>query len=236
MQIIGFLLLVAVVLFGFKDRPADAAISFFDVHALVMVLGGSFACVLISSSSRTVLQTLVGLGELVPGVRRFAKGTKRLEEDRERLVELWREGKRSAASEVASASPSPAIAKMLELVLSRARPAVSASAFTELRHKDIAYLQPMVHNWELLARLGPALGMIGTITGMVKLFQNMSVADLNIGAAMSLALLSTLYGLAFGAGLAGPIGNYLNGLLDERLGCLERCEQSANELVSRAEL
>lgn len=236
MQIIGVLLLAALVLFGFRDRPAAQTISFLDVHALVMVLGGSFACVLISSRSRTVWQTLIGIGELIPGMRRFAKTTDRIEDERVRIVELWREGKRGAAAEIAQQSTSPAIARMLDLVLSRARPAVSASAFTELRHQDIGYLQPMVHNWELLARLGPALGMIGTITGMVRLFQNMSVADLNIGAAMSLALLSTLYGLAFGAGLAGPIGHYLNTLLDDRLGVLERCEQSVNELVSRAEL
>jgi flagellar motor component MotA len=235
MQIIGLVLLILVVLYGFRDRPTDA-ISFFDPHALVMVLGGSLACVLISSSSRTVRDTFIAVGELVPGVRRFAKGNVRLEDERARLVNLWREGKRSAASEVAAASTAPAIAKMLELVMSRVRPAVSQSAFTELRHKEIAYWQPVVHNWELLAKLGPALGMVGTISGMVKLFQNMSVADLNIGAAMSLALLSTLYGLAFGVGLAGPISNYLNGLLDERLGCLERCEHSVNELVSRAEL
>lgn len=236
MQIVGFLLLAALVLFGFRDRPVGQTITFLDVHALVMVLGGSFACVLISSRSRTVLQTIIGIRELIPGLKRFSRTTDRIEDERVRIVELWREGKRSAAAEIAAQSGSPAVAKMLDLVLSRARPAVSASAFTELRHQDIAYLQPMVHNWELLARLGPALGMIGTITGMVRLFQNMSVADLNIGAAMSLALLSTLYGLAFGAGLAGPIGHYLNTLLDERLGALERCEQSVNELVSRAEL
>ena len=82
-------------------------------------------------------------------------------------------------------------------------------------------------------KLGPAFGMVGTITGMIQLFRNMNAENLNIGAAMSLALLATLYGVAFGAGVAGPIGHYLNGLLDERLGFIERCEKSVNETVSR---
>ncbi|MET0405312.1 MAG: hypothetical protein ABW123_23050, partial [Cystobacter sp.] len=69
----------------------------------------------------------------------------------------------------------------------------------------------------------------------IQLFRNMSSVNLNIGAAMSLALLATLYGVAFGAGVAGPIGHYLNGLLDDRLGLLERCEKSVNEIVSRGE-
>jgi chemotaxis protein MotA len=150
-------------------------------------------------------------------------------------VQLWRDGKRSAASDVATASTSPAIAKMLELIMSRSRPAVTANTFLELRHAEVSYWQPIVHNWEMLSKLGPSFGMVGTITGMVQLFKNMSSSNLNIGAAMSLALLATLYGVAFGAGLAGPISHFLNGLLDDRLGCLERCEQSVNELVSRAE-
>ena len=58
---------------------------------------------------------------------------------------------------------------------------------------------------------------------------------MNLGAAMSLALLATLYGVAFGAGVAGPIGHYLRGLLDERLGVLERCEQSVAELIAKSD-
>src|SRR5512134_107772 len=86
----------------------------------------------------------------------------------------------------------------------------------------------------MLSKLGPAFGMVGTITGMIQLFRNMSTDNLNIGAAMSLALLATLYGVAFGAGAAGPFGHFLNGLLDERLSFIERCEKSANELIARS--
>lgn len=234
MQIIGFTLLFAVIWFGFQDRSASV-IAAFDLHALVMVLGGSFSAVLISSTPRDAVMTFAGLGEFIPGVRRFAKRTKRLEDEREQLVSLWRDGKRSAASELAERSDSPAIKKMLELILSRSRPAVSASAFLELNHQETKYWQPMILNWEMLSKLGPAFGMVGTITGMVQLFKNMSSAGSNIGASMSLALLSTLYGVAFGAGLAGPISHFLNALLDDRLGCLERCEKSVNEVISRAE-
>jgi chemotaxis protein MotA len=85
----------------------------------------------------------------------------------------------------------------------------------------------------MLSKLGPAFGMVGTITGMVQMFRNMSADNLNIGASMSLALLATLYGVTFGAGIAGPVGHFLNGLLDDRLGALERCEKTVNELVVR---
>jgi chemotaxis protein MotA len=175
------------------------------------------------------------LGELVPGVRQFAKGTARMETDRAQLCDLWREGKRNAAVAHAEQSQSPAVKRMLELIMSRSPEASSAKVFLELRHQEIAHWQPAVHNWEMLSKLGPSFGMVGTITGMITLFKNMSGDNLNIGAAMSLALLATLYGVAFGAGLAGPISHFLNGLLDERIGCLERCEKSVNEIVALAE-
>jgi len=233
-QFLGLALLSFVLWFGFQDRT-NAVISAFDPHALVMVVVGSFSAVLMSSTTQTALRTLQVLGELVPGLRRFAKRTKQLEVDREAVTGMWREGKRNAAVDYAEKSTSPAIKKMMELIMSRAPEAGSGKVFLELRHAEIAHWQPAVHNWEMLSKLGPSFGMVGTITGMITLFKNMSGDNLNIGAAMSLALLATLYGVAFGAGIAGPISHFLNGLLDDRLGCLERCEKSVNEIVALAE-
>ncbi|MCP4500567.1 MAG: hypothetical protein GY822_11460 [Deltaproteobacteria bacterium] len=233
MQIFGALCLFGVIWLGFSER--GTVISAFDPHALIMVIGGSFSAILISSNSRNAIMTMAGLGEFVPGVRRFSKRTVLLEQERDELIKLWRDGKRNAAFEIAERSDSPAIKKMLELILGRSKPAVSQSAFLELSHSEINYWQPIVHNWEMLSKLGPSFGMVGTITGMVQLFKNMSSAGTNIGASMSMALLSTLYGVAFGAGLAGPISHFLNSLLDDRLGCLERCEKSVNEVISLAE-
>ena len=234
MQFIGLALLAFVLWFGFRDRTGTV-ISAFDPHALVMVVVGSFSAVLMSSTPKTALRTFTCLGELVPGLRRFAKGTARLEAEREQITTLWREGKRNAAVDVAEKSQSPAIKKMLELIMSRSPEAGSAKVFLELRHAEIAHWQPAIHNWEMLSKLGPSFGMVGTITGMITLFKNMSSDNLNIGAAMSLALLATLYGVAFGAGIAGPIGHFLNGLLDDRLGFIERAEKSVNEIVALAE-
>jgi chemotaxis protein MotA len=233
-QFIGLGLLCFVIWYGFIDR-SDAVISALDPHALIMVVGGSLAAVLMSSTTKTAVRTAVVLGELVPGLRQFARGTKKMEKDREAVTALWREGKRNAAVEYAEQSQAPAIKKMMELIMSRSPEAGSAKVFLELRHAEIAHWQPAVHNWEMLSKLGPSFGMVGTITGMITLFKNMSSDNLNIGAAMSLALLATLYGVAFGAGIAGPISHFLNGLLDDRLGCLERCEKSVNEIVALAE-
>jgi chemotaxis protein MotA len=233
-QFIGLGLLLTVIWYGFRDR-SGAVISAFDPHALVMVVIGSLSAVIMSSTPQNVLRTFLSLGELVPGVRRFARRTKQLEKDREQLCALWREGKRNAAVEYAEKSGNDVVRKMLELMMSRSPAEASAKVFLELRHAEIAQWQPAVHNWEMLSKLGPSFGMVGTITGMISLFKNMTSSNLNIGASMSLALLATLYGVAFGAGIAGPISHFLNQLLDDRLGCLELCERSVNEIVALAE-
>lgn len=234
MQIIGFVLLSFIIWYGFKDR-SDAVISAFDAHAMVMVLVGSCSAVLVSSSHTTAWRTLLCLREMLPGLALFGRTTRAMEAERNQLSALWRDGKRSQAVDLAANSRFPAVKQMLELLLNRANEASSNKTFTELRHEEISRWQPAIHNWEMLAKLGPAFGMVGTITGMIQLFRNMSSENLNIGASMSLALLATLYGVAFGAGVAGPIGHYLNGLLDDRMGLLERCEKSVNEIISRGE-
>jgi len=231
-QIVGLALLGFVIWYGFGERT-DTTISAFDLHAAVMVLGGSAAAILVSSSAITTLRTLACVRELVPFAGTLAPSTRDLEAERLELMTLWRDGQRSRAVSLAEASRFPAINRMLELVLTRAPEEATQMAFTELRHDEMSRWQPAVANWELLSKLAPSFGMVGTITGMIQMFRTMG-EDTNMGSAISLALLATLYGVAFGAGVAGPIGHYLRVLLDERLGALERCEQSVGELIARS--
>ena len=233
MQILGLALLTMVVWYGFAERDATT-ISAFDLHAAVMVLGGSFSAILVSSSLRTTMRTFGCIGELLPGLGRLQRDTDALDAERKTLVEHWRDGRRAQAVALAEGSPFPTIQQMLPLILSRAPDEAVGAAFTELRHSALSRWQPAIGNWEVLAKLSPSFGMVGTITGMIQLFQNMGEDGSNLGSSLSLALLATLYGVAFGAGVAGPVGHYLRNLLDERLGAIERCEQSVLELVARA--
>jgi chemotaxis protein MotA len=172
MQILGVLLLVAVVWFGLGERGATT-VTAFDLHAFVMVLGGSLAAILVSSSTRTTARTLGCMRELLPGLGTLGRGTDELEAQREELVSLWRAGKRAQAVALAEDSRHSAIGRMVSLVLERAPDEATRAAFTELNHATMTRWQPAVSNWEVLAKLAPSFGMVGTITGMIQLFQNM---------------------------------------------------------------
>jgi len=234
MQIPGVFMLLMVVWFGLGERTSST-VTAFALHAIVMVLGGSLGAIMVSSTVRTMARTLGCLSEVIPGLGTLRTETDALETEREELVSLWREGKRAQAVALAEESAHGAIARMVPLVLERAPEEATKAVFTGLQHETMSRWQPAVSNWEVLSKLAPSFGMVGTITGMIQLFQNMGSDTANIGSAISLALVSTLYGVAFGAGVAGPLGHFLRNLLDERLGAIERCEQSVHELVARAQ-
>lgn len=69
------------------------------------------------------------------------------------------------------------------------------------------------HRWgakvfTALAEVGPAMGMIGTLVGLVQMLSNMDDPKA-IGPAMAVALLTTLYGAVLATMVCGPIADKL---------------------------
>ncbi|HEX8447359.1 MAG TPA: MotA/TolQ/ExbB proton channel family protein [Sphingomonas sp.] len=68
--------------------------------------------------------------------------------------------------------------------------------------------------WRAIADAAPAMGMVGTVVALVRMFSVMDdVASL--GPAMAIAMLTTLYGLILGNAIAGPIAARLERLSEE---------------------
>ena len=92
--------------------------------------------------------------------------------------------------------------------------------------------------WRSAADAAPAMGMIGTVLGLVFMFARMDDAAA-MGPAMATAMLTTLYGLIVSAALAGPIATRLERLsraerqwqarVVERLEALARAEEEMVE-------
>ncbi len=70
--------------------------------------------------------------------------------------------------------------------------------------------------WRAAADAAPAMGMIGTVIGLIQMFAAMEDAT-RIGPAMALALLTTLYGIIVSSALAGPIAARLERLSDAEI-------------------
>ena len=65
-----------------------------------------------------------------------------------------------------------------------------------------------------IAIAAPAMGMIGTLIGLVQMLANMDDPK-SIGPAMAVALLTTLYGAVIANAIAGPIAAKLKSISDE---------------------
>jgi chemotaxis protein MotA len=65
--------------------------------------------------------------------------------------------------------------------------------------------------WAAAAEAAPAMGMVGTLIGLVRMFRSMN-DPATIGAAMAVALLATLYGALFANLVAAPISARLRRL------------------------
>ena len=65
--------------------------------------------------------------------------------------------------------------------------------------------------WNAIADAAPAMGMAGTIIGLVGMFARMSDPS-SIGPSMALALITTLDGMILANAIAGPIANRLDQL------------------------
>jgi len=82
----------------------------------------------------------------------------------------------------------------------------------KLLSNDIAQSEDR-HDWgskifAAMGDVGPAMGMIGTLVGLVQMLSNMSDPK-SIGPAMAVALLTTLYGAMFATMLTLPIADKL---------------------------
>lgn len=119
--------------------------------------------------------------------------------------------------------------------LSDARSSADFSRWAEAeiearRHRH----QSVIGVWRAMAETAPAMGMIGTIIGLVQMFAQMEDPS-KIGPAMAVALLTTLYGVILSSGIAAPISGRLEALSEVELAWqTAACKQL--ELLARDEL
>lgn len=99
----------------------------------------------------------------------------------------------------------------LEAVLASATPDQVEALLDQLREARAERHAVVQEFWTAAAETAPAMGMVGTLVGLVDMFRSMD-DPASIGAAMAVALLATLYGALFANLVAAPIGARLRRL------------------------
>lgn len=178
---------------------------FFDPTALAIVGGGTLLATAARGPIRDTINAMRALPMLVrrpfdfdPARAELARA-ERVSQAKSLLAVDSRALKDHDVAEGVEAVAAGAGPDQVELMLERLR---------EARLERHAIVQDF---WSAAAETAPAMGMVGTLFGLVSMFRSMD-DPATIGAAMAVALLATLYGALIANLIAAPISARLRRL------------------------
>ncbi|MES1974491.1 MAG: MotA/TolQ/ExbB proton channel family protein [Pseudomonadota bacterium] len=171
---------------------------FLDPRAIAIVGGGTLLAIMLRTPARDLLRAIAALRTI--GRRRFDAAPLL-----DQIAALGRIARRHGVmaldrSVIADADVAAAIAAIVD-----GRPAAEVEALVRhLRRARIDRHSAAADVWMGAAEVAPAMGMVGTLIGLVGMFVRMDDPGA-IGGAMAIALLATLYGALVANLIAMPV-------------------------------
>jgi len=201
---------------------------FLDPVAISLVFGGAALVAALRSTGRDCSRSIAALAPLVR--------TRADAEAQAARVAVNRIVERTNLGGLATADRAPVVESFLARAAVRLSDSRDPGAFTAWAEAELAARaerHATVHAvWRAVADAAPAMGMIGTVIGLIRMFSAMDDPS-KIGPGMALALLTTLYGVIVANCVAGPIGARLERLSRAELlwqkEALERLSMIARE-------
>ncbi len=216
--ILGVIGGVASIVYGVWLRAqAQEAFAFLDPSSLLIVLGGTFSALLVGTP----------VGELLRAwrvaLRAFFHRTESPVQLIERLARFAEHARRDgilAIESLVTEDDDPFLAEGVELAVD----GNDAEIIEQIMSAELKRVEGR-HSagrkiFELCARYAPAWGMVGTLLGLVLMLGHLDEPE-NIGPGLSLALITTLYGLVFAHLFFGPIADKLARRSEEELALKE---------------
>ena len=205
--LVGIVLGLVMVVFGIISSADISAItkSFLDLPSFIITFGGSIAGMIGSYTFKELITCIKGITIAFKDPKLDYGGLIG------KIIELSNVARKEgllALEEVAGNLDDEFMKKGILLIVDGTEPELVRGILeTELdnmdaRHKKIA---GFYDNW---AALGPAWGMIGTLIGLINMLKNLEDAS-SIGPAMSVALVTTLYGSLIANWLCNPTASKL---------------------------
>ncbi|MEN0062833.1 MAG: motility protein A [Myxococcota bacterium] len=195
--------------------------AYIDPPSVAIVIGGTIGAVMIGFPLADIMNALKALRiAFMPPSHDMKSTVKQLEELSQRAR---REGLLSL-EEAAEAAEDDFLRRGLQMMVDGHEPAAIESVLfgeidkLESRHKV------SINCWDSLGAYGPAMGLIGTLIGLVQMLQSMSDPS-TIGPAMAVALLTTFYGAIIGNVVGIPTANKLKQRSAEEMAHMELIAQ-----------
>ncbi len=188
--VVCFLLVIFGIVYGENGINFGALVNFIDIPSVIITIGGTFSCMFMSYPIKDFIGNLKSYTQIfkVPKVNTQEIITKIID-----LSNVARKEGLLSLEEAAGDLDDAFLKKGILLIVDGTDPElVRAIMETELASVEGRHSKVITY-YERFAAMGPAWGMIGTLIGLVNMLNNMEDAS-KIGPAMSVALLTTLYG------------------------------------------
>ena len=187
------------------DEGTAALGNFTHLISALITIGGTFSCLMTSSTVSEYLNNL-------KAIKNAVKTTSMNEaETIQKIINLSNVARKEgllALEEAANELEDSFMKKGVLLIVDGTDPELVKSimetelACIESRHKKV------INFYNDMAAMGPAWGMIGTLIGLINMLKNLSDIS-TVGPNMSTALITTLYGSVIANWFATPIANKL---------------------------
>ena len=178
--------------------------TFLDPAALAIVGGGTLLTAVLRAPAADLARAIAALGTLPR--RRFAA-----EPLLQQIAAQGRIARRQGVMALdRSIIADPDVAAAIAMIVDGMPPEEVADDLRRRRRARIERHVAVADVWAGMAEAAPAMGMVGTLVGLVAMFVRMTDPQ-TIGAAMAVALLATLYGALLANLVALPVASRLRG-------------------------
>lgn len=225
--IVASILLLGVVLFFSADDPT----LFIDLPGLGIVFIGTLAATFISYPLREVVRIFGLIGTVMRNERLYTQ------DDIEELVaisKLWMSGNIRQVEQALEKVHNPFLKTGVQLIIDH----TPEEDIIKLMHWRIARLRAKEHAeaqlFRTMAAFAPAFGMIGTLIGLVNLMFMIGDGDMaSIGQQMSLALMTTFYGILLANLIFKPVAVKLERRTEQRVALMNMVMQGISMMSQK---
>lgn len=216
----GFLLCFIAIIFGIVTNGGIRAVmNLIHFPSFIVTFGGALFATLMTADSFEDFQE--GLKSFVTAFKQQQISVNELAEEIFRLSETGRKEGLLALEEEANKIEFGFLKKAITLVVDGSDPELVRDILeSEMVHKEDRN-RKNINFWQDLGAYGPAWGMLGTLLGLIDMMKSMGTDVDAIGAGMSLALITTLYGSILANWICIPIGRKLEKCNNEELLIME---------------
>ena len=204
--ILGLAGLVATLVATRNHMPTGFT-GFFHPAAFILLLGAPPAILLVGHDMLEVWRSIVILAQSLRYNARRAEA--RMIADLYRFGRELKQGRNVEASKVLAEAQDPLLREVGPLLLQPGGGADARETVVTLSYARLAQVKSAEEVFRFLARTTPAVGLMGTIVGLVNMLMNLKNFE-QLGPAMAVAQLATFYGLILAYGIWAPFGRRID--------------------------